>query len=172
MDAAFIWGAQNKTYLLSDNTYWVIDKETRKVELDYPREASFFRGVNMPVDTAFRDRNGILYFFKNKRYWEFNDKKLRIAHFRGKQSATRWMNCQLSNEVDGRNDNDIDREEVVTYRSHNDPDRRYYYPEHTTYETLVSSGISIFGGSNQHHHHLLIHSFSLAVIVTILAKYS
>lgn len=126
----------------------------------------------MPVDTAFRDRNGILYFFRNRKYWEFSDKKLRIAHFRGKHSATKWMNCQLSNEIDGRSDIDIDREEVVTYRSRHDPTRRYYYTEHTTYETLVSSGISIIGESNKYHYHLFIHRFSLAVIVTILAKYS
>lgn len=167
MDAAFIWGAQNKTYLISDNTYWVIDKDTGRVELDYPREALFFKGVTMPIDTAFRDRNGILYFFKNRKYWEFNDKKLRIAHFKGKLSASRWMNCQTSNDIEGRSENDIDREEVVTYRTRHDPNRPYYYPEHTTYETLVSAGIS-----THKHQHLLIHSFSLGVILMILAKYS
>lgn len=168
IDAAFMFGPFNKTFIISNKIYWVIDKETGKAELDYPRFPTFFKGVSFPIDSAFRDKDGVLYFFKNRKYHEFNEKKARIAHIRGKLSSERWMNCPRTNEIDSRNENEIDRE-VVTLRNHRDYSRRYYQPiEHTTFETLVSSKAGISNFASKH----LQNSISLGVVVMFLAKYS
>uniref|UniRef100_A0A336L9G6 CSON002198 protein n=1 Tax=Culicoides sonorensis TaxID=179676 RepID=A0A336L9G6_CULSO len=80
------------------------DEEVGRVELDYPRDMSMWRGIGYHIDTAFQYQ-GKTYFFKNKGYWEFNDYYMRVAHERQKSSAQRWMGCKmrsLDNELPSR----------------------------------------------------------------------
>lgn len=42
-------------YLCSFNRF---DEEVKRVELDYPRDMSMWRGIGYNIDTAFQDRDG------------------------------------------------------------------------------------------------------------------
>lgn len=107
VDAAFVWGYNNRTYLTSGTLYWRIDDSTGKVELDYPRDMSFWAGVGYNIDAAFQYTNGKTYFFKNLGYWEFDDTHVKVAHARPKLSSRKWMQC-------ARSVNDVDEEQRWT----------------------------------------------------------
>lgn len=101
VDAAFIWGHNNRTYLFSGTLYWSLDRETGRVELDYPRDLSIWSGIGYNIDAAFQYTNHKTYFFKGHSYWEFNDDIMRVAHNKPKSSARDWMKCpRNANEVD------------------------------------------------------------------------
>ncbi|XP_026834348.1 matrix metalloproteinase-2 [Drosophila erecta] len=101
IDAAFVWGHNNHTFLTSDTLYWRIDDNTGEVEPSYPRDMSLWSGVGYKIDAAFQYKDGKTYFFKNLGYWEFDDDRMKVAHARPKLSAPKWMQCARgSNEVD------------------------------------------------------------------------
>ncbi|KAH8345445.1 hypothetical protein KR084_000732 [Drosophila pseudotakahashii] len=101
IDASFVWGHNNRTYLTSGTLYWRIDDYTGQVELDYPRDMSIWSGVGYNIDAAFQYVDGKTYFFKNMGYWEFNDDRMKVAHARTKLSSRKWMQCaRNANEVD------------------------------------------------------------------------
>ncbi|XP_017066545.1 matrix metalloproteinase-2 isoform X2 [Drosophila eugracilis] len=101
IDASFVWGHNNRTYLTSGTLYWRIDDYTGQVELDYPRDMSIWSGVGYNIDAAFQYLDGKTYFFKNLGYWEFNDDRMKVAHAKAKKSSRKWMQCSMSvNEVD------------------------------------------------------------------------
>ncbi|XP_065345987.1 matrix metalloproteinase-2-like isoform X1 [Cloeon dipterum] len=93
LDAAFVWGHNGKIYLFSGNSYWRIDDDTNKVELDYPRDMSMWSGVGYNIDAAFKWKDGKIYFFKGKSYWKFDDMKMKVAHEKPMLSAPFWMGC-------------------------------------------------------------------------------
>lgn len=100
IDAAFVWGYNNRTYLFSGTLYWVLDRETGRVELDYPRDISIWTGIGYNIDAAFQYTNRKTYFFKGDGYWEFNDDLMNVAHPRKLSSARKWMNCpRRANDV-------------------------------------------------------------------------
>ncbi|XP_033254337.1 matrix metalloproteinase-2-like isoform X2 [Drosophila miranda] len=101
IDASFVWGHNNRTYLTSGTLYWRIDDYTGQVELDYPRDMSIWSGVGYNIDAAFQYSDGKTYFFKNLGYWKFNDDRMKVAHAKAKLSSRKWMQCARSvNEVD------------------------------------------------------------------------
>ena len=61
IDAAFVWGLNDMTYLVSGRMYWRYDDKIGGVQRDYPRDMSMWQGVPVPVDSAFssKDRNGL-----------------------------------------------------------------------------------------------------------------
>ncbi|KAH8234399.1 hypothetical protein KR038_009110 [Drosophila bunnanda] len=107
IDASFVWGHNNQTYLTSGTLYWRIDDYTGQVEQDYPRDMSIWSGVGYNIDDAFQYSDGKTYFFKNLGYWEFNDDLMKVAHARAKLSSRKWMQC-------ARSVNDVDDEERWT----------------------------------------------------------
>lgn len=58
IDAAMVWGHNGKTYFFSGTMYWRFDEEENRVELDYPRDMSMWRGVGYNIDTVFQWRDG------------------------------------------------------------------------------------------------------------------
>lgn len=84
-----------------------------KVELDYPRDMSMWRGVGTDIDAVFqwKDGNGTFqpklifflmfvlcftgktYFFKGRGFWKFNDLRMRVEHEEQNDSAQFWMGC-------------------------------------------------------------------------------
>ena len=53
--------------------YWRYDDAVGKVELDYPRDISMWRGVPSAIDAAFQYVDGKTYFFKGRHFWQFDD---------------------------------------------------------------------------------------------------
>lgn len=80
IDGALVWGHNGKTYFFSGTMYWRLvesiqhyfdslfwlsnncifrfDEETGKVELDYPRDMSMWKGVPYNIDAVFQHTNG------------------------------------------------------------------------------------------------------------------
>ena len=50
--------------VFSGDKYWRFDDAVGRVELDYPRDISMWRGVPSDVDAAFQYIDGKTYFFK------------------------------------------------------------------------------------------------------------
>jgi len=64
IDAAFVWGHNRRTYLISGSMYWKLDDYSRKVETHtYPRDMSMWAGIPVPVDSAFTHSDGNLFQF-------------------------------------------------------------------------------------------------------------
>lgn len=80
IDAAMVWGHNGRTYLFAGQNYWLLDEKNERVEPDYPRDISAWRGIPKNLDAAFQwHRNGITYFFKGNQFWRFDNRKMRIT---------------------------------------------------------------------------------------------
>lgn len=132
------------------------DEETQKVELDYPRDMSIWRGVGYNIDAAFRYKDGKFwlkffffikfsiisftflpgqtYFFKDKGFWKFNDHNMRVYHEKRKPSAQHWMGCKR-----GSNDYEFDarREPLVVDPNCTSSSNFIYYSSHTPFAILM-----------------------------------
>ena len=64
-----------------------------RVELDYPREISMWRGVPSDIDAAFQYIDGKTYFFKGRNFWQFDDNSMMVADPMPKRIGTHWMQC-------------------------------------------------------------------------------
>lgn len=93
INAAMVWGHNGQTYFYSGNMYWRFDEDSAKVELDYPRDMSMWKGIDPDIDAVFQWKDGKTYFFKGKKFWKFNDQYMRVAHEEPKLSAPFWMGC-------------------------------------------------------------------------------
>ncbi|XP_023225880.1 matrix metalloproteinase-2-like isoform X1 [Centruroides sculpturatus] len=58
IDAAMVWSHNKKTYFFSGRRYWRFDEDRGKVESDYPRDMSVWRGIPYNIDAAFRWTDG------------------------------------------------------------------------------------------------------------------
>lgn len=92
IDAAMVWGHNKKTYLFSGTMYWRFDENEQRVELDYPRDMTIWKGVPYNIDAAFQ-WNGTTYFFKGKTFWKFDDKRMKVVSKTPSLSGPFWMAC-------------------------------------------------------------------------------
>ncbi|KAF5292712.1 hypothetical protein FQR65_LT11180 [Abscondita terminalis] len=93
IDAAMVWGHNGKTYFFSGAMYWRFDEDLQKVELDYPRDISMWKGIGTNIDAAFQWKDGKTYFFKGKGFWKFNDLRMRVESEEQRLSSSFWMGC-------------------------------------------------------------------------------
>lgn len=93
IDAVFTWGFNKRTYFVSGDMYWKLDENNTRVEYDYPRDMSIWRGVPVPLDAAFKYWDEKTYFFKGKSYWKFYDLKMRVEKSYPRSIAEDWLNC-------------------------------------------------------------------------------
>ncbi|XP_050436523.1 matrix metalloproteinase-2-like [Adelges cooleyi] len=98
VDAATVWGHNSKTYIFSGTMYWRYDDETGKMELDYPRDMSIWRGVGYNIDAAFQWHDGATYFFKNREFWKFNDLRMRVYREEPSPTGPFWFNCSSTHQ--------------------------------------------------------------------------
>lgn len=130
VDAAMVWGHNKKTYFYSGTMYWRFDEDVGKVELDYPRDMSMWRGVGYNVDAVFQWKDGKTYFFKGKGFWKFNDQYMRVESEKPMQSSVFWMGCPPG--IEGEADIGSDEET-------NEVDQRSHHAE-----AEVGSGVASF----------------------------
>lgn len=69
------------------------DEETKRVELDYPRDMSMWQGIGNSIDSAFQWTDGKTYFFKGKGFWKFDDLRMKVMHERPRPVSQYWMGC-------------------------------------------------------------------------------
>ena len=81
------------------NKYWRFDDSVGRVELDYPRDISMWRGVPSDIDAAFQYVDGKTYFFKGKHFWQFDDYSMRVVNAMPKKIGTHWMQCPKADDI-------------------------------------------------------------------------
>lgn len=100
IDAVFVWGFNNRTYVVSGDMYWKLNEKNDQVEPDYPRDMSIWRKVPVPLDSAFKYWDGKTYFFKGQYFYQFNDKKMRVENGYPKLIKEHWLGCDTYNVVE------------------------------------------------------------------------
>jgi len=84
VDAVFVWGRNRKTYIIVGDMYWKFDELISRTNCNaisgYPRSVQrIWRGVPLPVDSAFTSFDDHTYFFRGENYWKFNNRKMRVV---------------------------------------------------------------------------------------------
>jgi len=93
IDGAMTWGYNKKTYFFSGSSYWAYDASTRRVELDYARDISWWEGVPRNIDAVFQYTDKKTYFFKGSRFWEFDDARKQVVNKTGQSIQDHWFLC-------------------------------------------------------------------------------
>jgi len=96
IDGAMTWGYNKKTYFFSGSSYWAYDDNTRRVELDYARDISWWAGVPPNIDSVFQYTDKKTYFFKGSKFWEFDDTRKQVVNKTGKNIQDFWFVCPPS----------------------------------------------------------------------------
>ncbi|XP_055861397.1 matrix metalloproteinase-2-like isoform X2 [Biomphalaria glabrata] len=99
IDAAFVWGYNMRTYLVSGDMYWKMNDNNTFVEYDYPRDMRTWKGVPVPVDAAFKDLDGKTFFFQETDFYEFYDMKMQVKPGYPKTFARHWLQCPEAQKV-------------------------------------------------------------------------
>ena len=96
IDAAFVWGANGKTYLFSGDDYWKYNEALGRVEMGYPAKiANAWLGVPNHLDSAMTWINGKTYFFKRGGFWIFDNLHIRTTENEPMMTSAYWMKCNL-----------------------------------------------------------------------------
>lgn len=93
IDAVFIWGYNKRTYLVTNDMYWKLSDDDEYIEYDYPRDMGIWKGVPLPIDSAFQHWDGKTYFLKGDEYWTFYDTKMRTKKKTG-SPVSRLFGCK------------------------------------------------------------------------------
>ncbi|KAK9744808.1 Matrixin [Popillia japonica] len=91
IDGATVWGHNGKTFFFSGHEYWRFDEDSKRVELDYPRNMDMWKGVAKNIDAVFQWRDGKTYFFKDTGFWKFDDNQMKVGSFGS--SGSFWFGC-------------------------------------------------------------------------------
>ncbi|KAG5854706.1 matrix metalloproteinase-25 [Anguilla anguilla] len=100
VEAAFVWDHNGKTYLFSGRQFWRFDEGRRgmerKLDGDYPKDATLWGGVPPDPDDIFSWKNGDTYFFKGNSYWMLKQGGINQEAVASKSIAVDWMRCAPS----------------------------------------------------------------------------
>ena len=89
----FVWGKNRKTYLFSGNTYWRYDDLYKQPDPGYPRDIRNWRGVPSNIDGVITWTDGTTYFFKDGKFWRFNDYMVITESEVPQNSDRAWFGC-------------------------------------------------------------------------------
>ena len=96
IDAAFVWGANGKTYLFSGNHYWKYNEALGMVEMGYPAKIEdSWKGVPNNLHSAMTWINGRTYFFKGNGFWMFDNLDIQTTNKEPMQTSAYWMKCHI-----------------------------------------------------------------------------
>ena len=96
IDAIFTWHVNKRVYIFSGNEYWRLSGEV--AERSYPKRISDAWHDVYDTDTAFDDGDQ-LFFFKGRRYFVFDDGKMRINRMSTRLSSTKFMECPQARQT-------------------------------------------------------------------------
>jgi YHS domain-containing protein len=95
IDAAFVWGANGKTYLFSGDHYWRYNEAFDMIDMGYPAKINdSWLGVPNNLDSAMTWFNGRTYFFKRNGFWIFDNLDIRTTHTEPMMTNAYWMKCR------------------------------------------------------------------------------
>lgn len=86
--------------------YWRLDEVVQNVELDYPRDISIWKGVPANIDSVFKDQTGKTYFFKGRRFWEFDDTRMQVANLKAGKGSSPSVHKNLLDRDESSDDDD------------------------------------------------------------------
>ncbi|XP_044297860.1 stromelysin-1-like [Varanus komodoensis] len=89
IDAAFYNTNEKKTYFFSGNRYWRYDERRQTMEKKPRKIRDGFPGIEGKIDAAFQ-HNGLLYFFRGTKQYEFDPNTRRINQILNTNS---WFSC-------------------------------------------------------------------------------
>ncbi|XP_069082838.1 matrix metalloproteinase-28 isoform X2 [Pleurodeles waltl] len=92
-DAAFYFQPLGHLVVFKGPKYYVVNEESMQVEPYYPRSVLDWKGIPVRMNGILVQPDGFLYFFKDDRYWKFNQIKLKVIDSGKWASELRWMGC-------------------------------------------------------------------------------
>merc|ERR1719209_879178 len=104
VDAAFLWGGNNRIYFFKGSEYWKFDHtSSAHVRNDlYPKDVRQWWHLPGDMDAALQWENGKTYFFRDGSYWRFNDQRFMVDSGSPPfpRDAQDWLfGCYDSNQV-------------------------------------------------------------------------
>lgn len=105
IDAAFIWNGNGRMYLFSGEYYYRFDENKQSMDYGYPKRIERnWKDLPSNVDAVFIWRNLITYFFKDNKFYRFDNDAIAVAkdYPRGMEV---WTKCDTSRLQGEGNDN-------------------------------------------------------------------
>ena len=100
LDAAFVWGKNQKIYFFKESKYWLFDPQTGQARTEgYPRSISNW-GVPNNIEGALLHSNNRTYFFKDGLYWKFDDEFRIVDEKYPRETAEWWFGCKRNKDLD------------------------------------------------------------------------
>lgn len=94
IDAAFVWGANGKTYLFKNDKYWRYNEALKAIDMGYPVQINTtWKGVPNNLDSAMTWINGKTYFLKGNGFWIFDNVNIRVTDEEPMKINMYWMKC-------------------------------------------------------------------------------
>ena len=98
-NAALLWGGDGRIYLFKGARFQEFHEYDLSVGPSMKIEEKW-KGVPTKIDAALQWKNGKTYFFKNNKYWRFNDNKMAVSKDYPKSRTTYWMGCGMPDGQD------------------------------------------------------------------------
>jgi len=96
LDASFIWGGNNQAYFVEGRNYWRFSFETGRIESDYPKDITVWKGLPEKITDALLWTNGVTYFFVDDKYYRFNDDQFSVENILSiypRFNLKTWFDC-------------------------------------------------------------------------------
>ncbi|KAL5006166.1 hypothetical protein ScPMuIL_017324 [Solemya velum] len=90
IDAAFVWGGNEKLYFIKGNEYWRCCGD--RCDYSVPSPISLW-GMRNRIDAVFQWTNGRTYFFQNESYYRYNDDTETVDSGYPKPTGFYWLGC-------------------------------------------------------------------------------
>lgn len=96
-DTALYFQRLRRLVLFKGAKYFVASEESLSLEPYYPRSLRDWDGVPPGTTGALARRDGSVYFFRDERYWRFDQAKLRVVATGKWATQLPWMGCWDAN---------------------------------------------------------------------------
>uniref|UniRef100_A0A8C4RUH3 Matrix metallopeptidase 28 n=1 Tax=Erpetoichthys calabaricus TaxID=27687 RepID=A0A8C4RUH3_ERPCA len=97
-DSAFHFQPLGHMVVLKGPRYFVFNEEALRVEPYYPRGLSDWKGVPINTNGVLTRPDGLLYFFKDDRFWKFDPVKLKVISSGQWAQELGWTGCKMRRE--------------------------------------------------------------------------